>query len=106
MKVYLDDLRETPDGWTRTYSVADTIALLKRGGVTEISLDHDLGQTSDGVDLPSGYEVLTWIEWEVATMSDYTPPIIHIHSANAAAVKRMKAAVDQILKLWLNSRDR
>ena len=43
MKVYLDDERSTPDGWVRVYWPEEAIELLKAGGVTEISLDHDLG---------------------------------------------------------------
>lgn len=34
MKVYLDDLRPTPEGWKRTYTVEETIALIEKGSVT------------------------------------------------------------------------
>ncbi len=47
IKVYLDDERQTPKGWTRTYSVNQTITLLKTGLVTHLSLDHDLGACID-----------------------------------------------------------
>jgi hypothetical protein len=43
MKVYLDDERTTPEGWHRVYWPDKAIALLKTGDVTQISLDHDLG---------------------------------------------------------------
>jgi hypothetical protein len=98
MKVYLDDVRETPDGWTRTYTVDQTIELLKSGEVVELSLDHDLGKDKDGNDLTDGYYVLPWIEKEVA-LNGFVPPKMHIHSANAAAWPRMKAAIQQIEKL-------
>ena len=42
IKVYLDDERDTPAGWIRTYNVEQTIALLSTRCVQEISLDHDL----------------------------------------------------------------
>ena len=62
MKVYLDDERTTPDGWVRTYWPEEAIALLKTGAVTEISLDHDLGDDAHG----TGYSVLLWLEEQVA----------------------------------------
>ena len=36
-------MEETPDGWHRVYWPDEAIELLKTGKVTEISLDHDLG---------------------------------------------------------------
>ncbi|MGX1925728.1 cyclic-phosphate processing receiver domain-containing protein [Vibrio sp. NH-7] len=41
------------------------MALLKRGKVTEISLDHDLGDDEHG----TVYDVVVWIEEAVATQS-------------------------------------
>lgn len=53
MKVYLDDVRVTPPGWVRTYTVEQTISILKTGNVTYLSLDHDLGICIDcGGDIP------------------------------------------------------
>jgi len=44
MKVWLDDLRPTPDDtWTAVTTPAAAIALLKSGKVEVISFDHDLG---------------------------------------------------------------
>jgi hypothetical protein len=38
MRIYLDDERETPDGWIHTYWTEEVIALQKNDGVVEISL--------------------------------------------------------------------
>jgi len=91
MKIFLDDVRETPNGWTRTYWPDETIKLLKDNIVTEISLDHDLGNDEKG----TGYDVLLWIEEQVF-LYDYKPPIIYIHSSNSSAVSKMKRAVENI----------
>jgi len=40
MKVYLDDERNTPEGWVRTYTVEETIEHLKTRAVAELSLDN------------------------------------------------------------------
>jgi hypothetical protein len=96
MKIYLDDERPTPnDNWTRCYWPDEVIELLKVNDVTELSLDHDLGNDARG----TGYDVLLWIEERVST-TEYVPPKrIRIHSANAAAVQKMKAALRQIMRI-------
>lgn len=94
MKVYLDDERPTPEGWIRVYWPEEAIALLKQGKVTEISLDHDLGDDSHG----TGYDVVLWIEEAVATRG-FLPPKMKVHSANSSAKMKMQAGVDNILKL-------
>lgn len=80
MKVYLDDERQAPEGWVRVYWPFQVIELLKAGEVTEISLDHDLGDDHRG----TGYDVILWIEEAVYTES-FAPQVIHIHSANSSA---------------------
>ncbi|MFM0348221.1 cyclic-phosphate processing receiver domain-containing protein [Paraburkholderia sp. RL17-347-BIC-D] len=94
MKVYLDDERPTPDGWHRVYWPSDAIGLLEAGGVTELSLDHDLGDDARG----TGYDVILWIE-EAVALRGFVPPVIRIHSANPSAVEKMQAGVKAIERL-------
>ena len=47
---------------------------------------------------PDGYEVLVWIERQVATRA-WVPPMIHIHTANPAARLKMEAALRSIERL-------
>jgi hypothetical protein len=91
VKVYLDDERPTPAGWVAARWPEDAIALLETGQVTDISLDHDLGDDLHG----TGYDVVCWIEEAVATR-DFVPPSISIHSANASARQKMELAVERI----------
>lgn len=100
MKIYLDDIREAPEGWTRTYTAKETIDLLAKGGVEEVSLDHDLAfehYAGDYSKEETGYDVLLWIEEKVVT-SNYVPPVIHIHTGNPSAEIKMKQAVESIRK--------
>jgi hypothetical protein len=93
MKVYLDDLRSTPEGWVRAYTASEAIELLKTGTVEEISLDHDLG---DEKIVGTGHDVIIWMESQVAT-SDYNPPRnIVVHSANPPAHARMDSGIQSI----------
>jgi len=94
MKIYLDDERQTPitKSWVRCYWPDEVIELLKSNDVTEISLDYDLGNDARG----TGYDVLLWIKEQVSTTNYIPPARMRIHSANAAAVQKMKAALRQI----------
>lgn len=69
MKVYLDDERPVPEGWVGCRWPEEVIQLLKAGGVTHLSLDHDLGDDAHG----TGYDVVLWIEEQVAT-TNFQPP--------------------------------
>ena len=94
MKVYLDDERETPVGWTRVYWSGEAIELLETGQVIEISLDHDLGDDERG----TGYDVIHWIEEQVVTNS-FKPPVIRVHSANISARQKMDLGIASIQRL-------
>lgn len=91
MKVYLDDERPTPHGWTRVYWPDEAIELLKTAKVTEISLDHDLGDDDRG----TGYDVVLWIE-EAVFVNGFHPPLIKAHSANISARKKMELGIKTI----------
>jgi len=91
MKVYLDDERATPIDWVRTYWPEDTIELLKTNLVTELSLDHDLGDDNHG----TGYDVILWIE-EAVYLNGFIPPKIHVHSANSSAKLKMLNGIKTI----------
>jgi hypothetical protein len=91
MRVYLDDVREAPVGWTRAYWPEEVIELLQRGGVVELSLDHDLGDDSRG----TGYDVIRWIE-EAVVLRNFTAPRIFVHSANPVARLRMQRGIEAI----------
>jgi hypothetical protein len=94
MKVFLDDERPTPAGWTRAYWPQEAIAFLKGGLVSELSLDHDLGDDTRG----TGYDVIVWIEEAVATRG-FRPPAITVHSANSSAREKTQRGIEAIVRL-------
>jgi hypothetical protein len=96
MKVYLDDCRATPNGWTRTYTPKQTIELLKSHRVDALSLDHDLG---DDEGIGTGYSVLLWMEKHVVYYGYIPPSSISIHSSNPSARSKMLAAIETIRTL-------
>ena len=94
MRVFLDDERATPEGWTRVWWPDEAIALLEGGAVTELSLDHDLGDDARG----TGYDVVLWIEEAVATRGFRSPRIV-VHSANSSARMKMEAGIAAIERM-------
>nr|WP_200872752.1 cyclic-phosphate processing receiver domain-containing protein [Polycyclovorans algicola] len=90
----MDDERQTPGGWDRVYWPDEAIALLETGAVTEISLDHDLGDDARG----TGYDVVLWIEEAVATRGFIAPRVL-VHSANSSARQKMALGIQSITAL-------
>jgi hypothetical protein len=95
MKVYMDDLRDTPGEYdTRTYTAEATINLLHTRQVEALSLDNDLG---DG--LTEGYKVLDELERLVYDDPTFPIPEITIHSSNASRVEYMQRALKSIQRI-------
>lgn len=96
MRVWLDDERPKPadfDVWLRTAET--TIAVLRTGGVTHLSLDHDLGTEK------TGYDVAQFIE-EAAYKGTLAPLTVVIHSANPVGRKNMQVAIERAERFWVN----
>jgi hypothetical protein len=122
VKLWLDDLRPAPGGWTRVTSAPDAIAALSRGGVIAISLDHDrrpcgeaAGSSPAGEEravprsgpldlgdepgVGSGYDVACFIEAE-AFHGRLARLAWSVHSANPVGVARMRRALEKADALW------
>lgn len=97
MRIYLDDLRPTPDGYVRTYTVEETIELIRQndGQIEVISLDNDLG-----TGFLEGREVAKWIEEQAFHGNIKMIPEIIIHSGNNVAQDEMKTARKNAYKFW------
>lgn len=58
IKLWLDDCRPAPAGWTLATTIAEAVALLRTGRVTNVSLDYHLTGRE------KGHEVATFIKEE------------------------------------------
>ncbi len=94
IKVFMDDARETPHGWHRTYTVDETIAVLQTRTVTHLSLDNDLGENQ-----PEGYKVLDWLEETVYNDTSFPMPEVTVHSSNASRVEYMHRTLRNIERI-------
>ena len=112
MKIWLDDLRPAPEGYTHVYSIDHAIEIileqekhrdlswrnyltghytrkqlywwLNDSSIEVISCDNDLGPAQ-----AEGYKLLDWLE---ATCRDYP---IHVHTDSPAARDRMRAIIQK-----------
>lgn len=96
MKVYLDDIRDVPDGWVLARNVPALIRLVRsnKDNITHLSLDHDLGQ-----DEMSGYDFMRWLEAEVFAHRMDAIPTITFHTANPVGRKKMEQVLDSISRI-------
>jgi len=95
MKIWLDDKRPMPSGFNYHAKTAlEAIRLLAAGGVTAISLDHDLGDVSG-----TGYEVACYIE-RGAYDGSLAPVEVSVHSANPVGRERMELAISKARSFW------
>ena len=93
MKLYVDDIRIAPAGWTQAWNASEAIGHLATREVTELSLDHDLGDPGEC----TGYDIMGWIEVRVYH-DDFPLPKIKFHTANPVGRDNMQACLDGILR--------
>jgi hypothetical protein len=90
MKLYLDDERKPPFGWDLVKTANECIAVLGRGKVEELALDHDLAEEhyepSSGLYREkTGYDVCLWM-----VENEVWPKHIILHSLNPVGRLNMK----------------
>lgn len=97
MKLWIDDERPMPNDFDiHVKSAMAAIELLSNTNISEISLDHDLG---DEDCCGTGYQVACWIEY--AAKEDRIKRIKwNIHSANPVGRMKMRMALDNADNHW------
>ncbi len=79
MKLWVDDERAAPDGWELATDVEDAIAWLEKFNVTDISLDHDLGNSPE-----DGYVLAKWMCY-----NEKVPANVRVHSRNPVGARNI-----------------
>ena len=96
MKIWLDDIRDAPDeSWTvmRTYQECSDEIMFTLDDITDISLDHDLGEEK------TGYDIAKLIEELVQGDYNYFPPNLSVHSDNPVGRANILAAIKNIYRM-------
>ena len=60
IKLYVDDLRDCPEGYELARDMEEAIEMFDRYDVDVLSLDHDLGEDAEGNLLPTGYDFVKY----------------------------------------------
>ncbi len=92
MKLWVDDERPAPDGWTWVRTGQEAIDALELGLCTYLALDHDLGDESE----LTGYDVACWVERRFYEDTTYLPPIMSCHSDNPVGRKRIQQIISKL----------
>lgn len=96
LNIWLDDIREAPEGFARTFSVNQTKQVVTRAidnGTSTIhfDLDHDLGEFSN-----DGGDAIKLVDWLVENYYDQNMSFsFHFHSMNPVGVENMRNAVQR-----------
>ncbi len=100
MRLYLDDIRPTPEGFSHTVrSYEDFVYFIKTRGLPSfISFDNDLGCDENEVVLPDGYACAKWLVYE--SELDLTALNFKVHSANPVARVQIESLLNNYIK-WL-----
>jgi hypothetical protein len=95
-KIWLDDVREAPEGWIRCYYPAEVIKHLETQTVDEISLDYDLGECDS-----TGYDVVLWLAEQVFLKQFKFPlPKMYCHSDNPVGRQRILDGIESVQKYY------
>lgn len=102
LKVFLDDdtehRRPPAEDWVHVTTAPAAIALLETGWVTDLSLDHDVG---DAPGVGTGYDVVLFLEEQLKLLGRDLAPTrsIAVHSANPAVRGKMRQGIEQVTRL-------
>lgn len=97
MKLWLDDIRATPEGWTRAHSVDEAKSLILKAGerFEFASLDHDLGDYE-----PQGGDAWVLTRWMVELWHEgknvFPRRGLRIHSSNTTGIANMLSDADSV----------
>lgn len=101
IKLFVDDIREAPEGWHCARTVTEAIRILDERDVSEVSLDHDISHAV-GLDsvmkpYPCG-ETFEPVARFIALLHEEGgtyPDVVTIHTANPIGGEKMRAILER-----------
>lgn len=97
IKLFVDDRRLEPQGWTLCRTINEAQRLLFHGDVEEISLDHDINwyrhrfehEDEDHFSIPVDERYMAIVYFLIILPPDRRPKKVNIHTGNAGAKDQM-----------------
>ena len=92
MKIWVDDVRQVPEGYDWTRSVNETIRLIEQAEqdgiqIELIDLDHDLGDYAD-----DGGDAIKILDYLVENSKFYP---VRLHTANPVGLDNMRRMINR-----------
>ena len=92
MKIWVDDIRQVPEGFDWTRSVNETIRLIEQAEqdgiqIELIDLDHDLGDYAD-----DGGDAIKILDYLVENSKFYP---VRLHTANPVGLDNMRRMINR-----------
>lgn len=92
MKIWVDDIRQVPEGYVWTRSVNETIRLIEQAEqdgiqIELIDLDHDLGDYAD-----DGGDAIKILDYLVENSKFY---LVRLHTANPVGLDNMRRMINR-----------
>lgn len=102
MKVWLDDVREAPDGWLWVRNAEDfkEVFACFYPHITEISFDHDIASFDHLGNEITGYHCFCIVEKHAFVNADYTIPKMTCHSSNPAGRAKILQGI-RAMERWV-----
>lgn len=113
MKLWVDDRREAPEGWTRVKSITEAIRALDQFGFTDVSLDHDICHEYERRHIGNEYEQDYFTTEKLACNENFSAvafyiiaadltPKVTIHTTNRDGALNMQAILARggIVAVW------
>lgn len=92
-KLYVDDLREAPEGWDVARNFHKAIVMLEETEYDEVSLDNDIASFYGNREM-MGYDILQWLI--MRKLEGFkVPSIVRVHSANPVQREKMRQDIDR-----------
>ena len=96
-KLFVDDVRDAPEGWDLARTYDDAIRMLLEKEYEVLSLDHDLGCYDAMGNEQTGYGIALFLaEWK--HYGEFVPSKILCHSANPVGRDKILKIVERYLK--------
>jgi hypothetical protein len=91
INIFLDDLRQCPEGFILVKNVSECKKLLIENEVNILSLDHDLGLHDE-----TGYNIALFLVEELQSFGrNYWPNEIYLHTDNPVGRQNMFQLLDR-----------
>lgn len=94
VKLWIDDIRPAPEGWTWAKSSAEAIEMIDMftlHRIERISFDHDLGGEDTAIKVVDHIERCVYYNHQ-------RPPLMTVHSANPVGRQNLERAINRIGK--------